>query len=371
MDIVTHAVMGAALAAGVAALQNKDAKPASPLPHSLSQREREAVCLLTPSGREVGREGSATRRLAAGIGAAAGLLLDADALIQSGGDALLVLDYHRHFTHALAFVPVGALVAALLLWPLLRRRIGFGSLYAFCFAGYLPHPLLDACTSYGTHLWWPFSERREAWNLIAVVDPLFTLLLAAPLFLYLRRADSRALRWGLLLGACYFGLSVVQQQRGEAAVLALAQARGHRATEVSVKPSMANLLLWRSLYMHDGRVQVDAFHLGPRLRHYPGASAPLLDAAATQNVAAGEAKRLRDIERFRAFSDGFLVLDARRPGFVGDARYAMQPTAIAPIWGIEWRGPGAATDFVSHHDFSPAMRRDFLAMLLGRELALP
>jgi hypothetical protein len=75
-------------------------------------------------------------------------------------------------------------------------------LYLCGLAGYLPHPLLDACTSYGTHLWLPFSQHREAWNLIAVVDPLFTLLLAVPLFLYLRRPDSQALRWGLLLGAC-------------------------------------------------------------------------------------------------------------------------------------------------------------------------
>jgi inner membrane protein len=362
--------MGAALAAGVASIRYGGEKSASPLPQSLSPEEREAFSRLSPSGREAGKEGlAARRRLAAGIGAAAGLLPDADVLIQSGGDALLLLDYHRHFTHAMAFVPLGALIAALLLWPFLRRRADFGMLYLYCLAGYLPQPLLDACTSYGTYLWLPFSQRREAWNLIAVVDPLFTLLLALPLFLYLRRPDSRALRWGLLLGACYLGLSFVQQQRGEAAVLALAQARGHQATQVSVKPSMANLVLWRSLYVHDGRVQVDAFHLGPTLRHYPGASVPLLDTVATQQVAAGEAKRLRDIERFRAFSDGFLVLDARRPGFVGDARYAMQPTAIAPIWGIEWRGPGAATDFVSYHDFSPAMRRDFLAMLLGRDLS--
>ena len=121
-----------------------------------------------------------TRRLAAGIGAAAGLLPDTDALIQSGGDALLVLDYHRHFSHALAFVPFGALIAALLLWPLLRRRTSFAALYAYSSCGYLPHPLLDACTSYGTHLWLPFSQRKEAWNLIAVVDPAFTLLLAVP-----------------------------------------------------------------------------------------------------------------------------------------------------------------------------------------------
>jgi inner membrane protein len=340
MDIVTHAVMGAAFASGVASLRNTG--------------EKSALAL---------------RRLAAGVGAAAGLLPDADALIQSGGDALLVLDYHRHFTHALAFVPAGALLAALLLWPLARRRMGFGLLYLCCFAGYLPHPLLDACTSYGTHLWLPFSERREAWNLIAVVDPLFTLLLAVPLFLFLRRPGSTAVRWSLLLGAAYFGFSFSQQQRADAAVVALAQARGHQATQLSVKPSMANLVLWRSLYVHDGRVQVDAFHLGLNVRHYPGASAALLDAAGAQRVAAGDARRLRDIERFRLFSDGFIVQDHARPNFIGDARYAMQPTAIAPIWGLEWRGAGAATEFVSRHDFSPAMRNDFLVMLLGRDIS--
>lgn len=343
MDIVTHAVMGAVLAAGAVSCHPGCEKSAL-----------------------VGR-----RRLAAGVGVLAGLLPDADALIQSGGDALLVLDYHRHFTHALAFVPAGALVAALLLWPLLRRRMDFGRLYLCCFVAYLAHPLLDACTSYGTHLWLPFSQRREAWNLIAVVDPVFTLLLALPLFLFLRDPKSKAVAWGLMLGIIYFGLSFMQQQRAETAVLALAQSRGHQATQLSVKPSMANLVLWRSLYVHDGRVQVDAFHLGPGLRHYPGESAALLDATGAQRLAAGDARRLRDIERFRVFSDGFLVQDRTRPGFLGDARYAMQPTAIAPIWGLEWRGTGAATEFVSHHDFSPAMRREFLAMLLGSDKPKP
>ena len=51
------------------------------------------------------------RRTPAIAGAAAGVLPDADALIQSGADALLVLDYPRHFTYALAFVPSGAMMA--------------------------------------------------------------------------------------------------------------------------------------------------------------------------------------------------------------------------------------------------------------------
>jgi inner membrane protein len=163
MDPLTHAVMGAAFAAGAASLR--------------PQRKESAL---------------ATRRFAALAGAVAGLAPDIDAFIQSGDDALLVLDYHRHFTHALLFAPLGALAVAGLLWPWLKRRLGFGLLYLSCLLGYFAHPLLDACTSYGTHLWLPFSREPAAWNLVAVFDPAFTLLLAVPLWFFLRRADSRA-----------------------------------------------------------------------------------------------------------------------------------------------------------------------------------
>ncbi len=347
MDPFTHAVMGASFAAVAAELR---------------RRARESA---PDAAQESALE---TRRFAALAGAVAGLAPDIDAFIQSGDDALLVLDYHRHFTHALLFAPLGALIVAGLLWPLLRRRLGFGLLYLSCLLGYFAHPLLDACTSYGTHLWLPFSREPAAWNLVAVFDPAFTLLLALPLWLFLRRATSRAVALGLLLAAAYLGLSGIQQQRAETALRGIAQSRGHQPAQLSVKPTLANLMLWRGLYVHDGRVQADAFHLGLSLRHYPGESLSLLAPDATRRIAAGDARRLADIERFRVFSDGFAVEDARRPGFVGDARYAMLPTRIAPIWGLQWAGPGAATEFVSRHEFTPAMRGDFLAMLFGREL---
>ncbi len=37
---------------------------------------------------------------------------DMDVLIRSASDPLLAIEYHRHFTHALAFIPVGGLIAA-------------------------------------------------------------------------------------------------------------------------------------------------------------------------------------------------------------------------------------------------------------------
>ena len=140
------------------------------------------------------------RRLAVLIGAAAALLPDADALIQSDTDPLLVLDYHRHFSHSLLFIPVGALIVTLLLWPWLRKQLSLGRVYAFSLAGIASSGLLDACTSYGTQLWLPFSNEKVAWNLISVFDPLFTLLLLVPLVLTLRQPTRNSVRTDSLKG---------------------------------------------------------------------------------------------------------------------------------------------------------------------------
>lgn len=305
------------------------------------------------------------RRLAAVVGLAGGMLADADALIQSGDDVLLVLDFHRHFTHALAFAPLGALMGALLLWPLLRRKIGFAALYGYSLAGYGLAGILDACTSYGTHLWLPFSDRKAAWNLISVFDPLFTLLLAIPLILALRRPEGRRAHWGLLLAGAYLGLGAIQHWRAEQAIGEILAQRGHTTADVVVKPTMANQLLWRTLYVHEGRLQVDAFHLGRQVRHYAGESAPLLDETTAAGLVGGDARRKKDLERFRRFSDGFLVTDATRPGFVGDGRYSLLPTRISPIWGLEWTANGQPA-FITRRQLTPEIRSGFLAMLLGR-----
>lgn len=327
MDLLTHAALGASLAAAI-----------------------------VPGRPSHGDARSGSRRLASVLGAVGGVLPDADALIQSGDDALLVLDFHRHFTHALAFVPLGALLATLLCWPLFRQKISVARAYLYCLAGFGLSGVLDACTSYGTHLWLPLSQDKAAWNLIAVFDPGFTLLLLVPLLISLRRPESNAIRIGLLLAASYLGMGYVQQQRVTSMMTKVAMSRGHQAERLSVKPTLGNLLLWRALTVHDAQIQADAIHAGWTLRHYPGQSAPLL------NVADGPQQA--DIERFRHFADGFLVQP--RPGFVGDARYAMLPTDIAPIWGIEWTPEGKLL-FITRHDMTPAMRQRWLAMLLGRD----
>ena len=92
------------------------------------------------------------------IGFLAGLAPDLDILIQSSTDPILFLEYHRQFTHSLFFIPFGSLIVALVLFPLFKRSMSIKTVYFASILGYATHGLLDACASYGTQLFWPFSN---------------------------------------------------------------------------------------------------------------------------------------------------------------------------------------------------------------------
>ncbi len=136
-------------------------------------------------------------RAATATGFLAALLADADTLIRSDTDPLLVLEYHRQFTHALLFIPAGALLVALLLWPAFKafgHRLALRRIYLYALLGCATSGFLDACTSYGTHLLWPFTGERIAWSIIPIFDPLFMLILGAALLFGLRQPLSGLLK---------------------------------------------------------------------------------------------------------------------------------------------------------------------------------
>ena len=104
-------------------------------------------------------------RIAAVCGALAGLSPDLDILIRSASDPLMRIEYHRHFTHSLAFIPFGGFLVALGLWLLFFRKKSFKLIYIFSIIGFATHGLLDACTSYGTLLYFPFLDERVSWKI--------------------------------------------------------------------------------------------------------------------------------------------------------------------------------------------------------------
>ena len=163
------------------------------------------------------------------MGFLAGMAADLDVLIRSSSDPLLFLEYHRQFTHSLVFIPVGGLLCALLLHSFYGRRRGlaFRQSWLFCTLGYATHALLDACTTYGTMLLWPFSDQRFAWNTISIIDPLFTLPLLAGVLLTARRKRRVFVRVALVWACVYMTLGLWQRNVATDMGYDLAHSRGH------------------------------------------------------------------------------------------------------------------------------------------------
>ncbi|MEE4186414.1 MAG: metal-dependent hydrolase [Gammaproteobacteria bacterium] len=304
------------------------------------------------------------------FGAVAGMAPDLDSLIRSASDPLLYLEYHRQFTHSLVFIPVGSLLCALLFYYLLGRRwqLTFKTTYLFCLLGYATHGLLDACTSYGTQLLWPFSNERFAWNTISIVDPLFTLPLLALVALGYRRRNRRfavaALCWVLV----YQGFGWVQHERVTAAGTALAAQRGHTPLRLEVKPSFANLLVWKVIYELDDGYYTDAVRAGRELTVYPGVFIPRLDVARDLPWLDPDSQQARDLERFAWFSKGFLALDPADPTRVVDMRYSLVPNEGTGLWSIGFDPAAPADAHVTHRperDLSRPKRIRFRDLLRG------
>jgi inner membrane protein len=276
------------------------------------------------------------------LGALGGVLPDADILISSASDPLLAIEYHRHFTHAFAFIPVGGLLAAAPWLVRKQHRADWRPILAAATLGYATHGLLDACTNYGTHLLWPFSDARAAWHWVTTVGPLLTLILLVGLVFAVRGKSRLPATIALLLGAAYVGAAAWQQSSALVAQSVIAAARGHPVVRGEMFPTVGNMLLWRSVYESGGRLHID------RIRVFGSASASwksgysvaLMPEQGLPPEALADARVLRDFRRFRYFSAGWVAPATADPSVLGDARYSLRPDGYEPIWGIRLH-PGA------------------------------
>jgi inner membrane protein len=276
------------------------------------------------------------------IGASAALLPDADVLIRSASDPLLLIEHHRGFTHSFAFIPIGGAVA-MLPWLLVRQlREQPVVLYAAATLGYATHGVLDAATTYGTRLLWPFSTLRSGWDIISIIDPLFTLVLLLGVVLGLRRGSPTPTVVALLFCLAYLGLGAVQRERALTAQQQLARERGHERARGAVFPTVGNRFAWRSLYqagdsLYSDRVRVP---LRPEARWREVDAVPLLRESELPAEVRADARMLRDFRRFHWYSDGWVALAPNDPTVIGDARYSLSTETFEPVWGIRFH-PGA------------------------------
>ena len=301
------------------------------------------------------------------FGALAGLAPDLDVFIQSSTDPLLFLEYHRHFTHALVFIPIGALIVCAVLYRLLRHPLTFRQAYFACFIGYATHGLLDACTSYGTQLFWPFSDVRISWNNISVVDPLATIPLLALVLLSVRKRSRRLAVAAVVWLLSYLLIGVVQHERAMATAYQMAAELGHTPHRLTVKPGFANLLLWKSIYEHDGHYYVDAVRVGLDRRYCPGDRIEVFDYDRHLPALKRDSQQATDIERFRWFSDDYIA-SFDNTGYIADVRYSAVPNQINPLWGIQLDTTAPAhthAEFIPNRRTSAAQTEALWSLLKG------
>ncbi len=299
----------------------------------------------------------------AAIGVVGGMAADLDVFIRSSEDPLLALEYHRHFTHSLIFIPIGALFCTVLLYPMVAKwwKMSFRQIYLPAVIGYATHALLDTCTSYGTQLFWPFSNYRASIDIISVVDPLFTFPVLAFIILAIFKQTKKYVLVGLLWGFAYLLLGFVQQQRAEALGWQLAAERGHRPEYMEA--------VWKTIYEHERNFYVDAVRPGvTENKIWPGESIAKLDVTRDFPWLDPASRQAKDIARFRWFSDGFVSVYPAGSNRIADIRYSLLPNEIDPLWGIQLSpnaGPEQHVSYSVTRDDSRNATKKLWGMIAG------
>ena len=303
------------------------------------------------------------------VGFFGALLPDLDVFINSAADPLLTVEFHRQFSHSLFFTPVGALIATVIIWWLVRKKLSFKETYFYSLLAYGSACLSDAATSYGVQLLWPFTDERFSWNLISIFDPLFSLILILAVGFAFYKKKSLFAWIGLGWIAIYLAFGFSQQKRVEDLAHEIASRQGHIIEYLTVKPTMANEILWSIRYTQGDNLYTYGVRLLPfsKPKLYEGEVVALLNWK--QKYAPFKGTTMyQDIQRFSKLSDGILILHPDYGYVIGDGRYSLLPTTAAPLWGIEIdvTKSNSHVPFDTYRNLTKEVRQDFMDMLLGK-----
>jgi len=200
-------------------------------------------------------------------GAFFGLLPDLDVLANPFLTEAQALTFHRSLSHSFVFIAVVTLAAAYGLRrlhpaPPVSKRLWAGLVSAVL----LTHVGLDCLTTYGTQVFWPFSDYPVIYGTIFIIDPLYTVPLAAGLLISLRgRADASARRWanyvGLGVSSAYLLLTVLNKQYVDHVFATALGQEAPNYERVFTAPTPFNNLLWQGIAETDDGYYVGLYSL--------------------------------------------------------------------------------------------------------------
>ena len=254
------------------------------------------------------------------LGAIAGTIPDLDVLSSHFTDTVTALEMHRGFTHSIVFAVVFGLLFGWLL-SLWDKRASLREWWWFWFLCFVTHPLLDAQTTWGTQLFWPFDLRLALKN-IFVIDPLYTLPFLVFLILAMlqKRGSVKRRKFnnlGLLVSSGYLLLTLVLKGITYLKFEAALKYQNIAYTALETKPSPLNTILWTANVETE-----DAFLIGDYsffdtkpIRFYPHLK---------NHAALGDLRKYDKVQRLIKITQGWYTVSERPDGiYLNDLRFGM------------------------------------------------
>lgn len=182
-------------------------------------------------------------------GAVLATLPDLDVFIKYA-DPISSMTYHRGFSHSLIILSILSLVFAAC-WRAIKpdKRYGISWLFLAIWLALVTHPLLDAFTSFGTQLWWPFTPTPTSWASIFIIDPIYTIPLSIGAFTALiwgvGPRTQTLLNWGLILSTLYLAATFGAKHWAQHKAISQLRQHGAPTSEIYSTTTPFNSLLWR------------------------------------------------------------------------------------------------------------------------------
>lgn len=183
-------------------------------------------------------------------GAIIGTLPDLDVWIAKFFyDPITQIEVHRGLSHAILFYLVISFIIGFLIYKIEKKQfVTYKESFLTSFLILLTHSLLDAFTTWGTQILWPFYG-KIAIKSIFVIDPLYTIPFLCCLFFSITKAKNNPKRYfwnntGLLISSSYLIFSVFLKFIVYNKVDTFLVDKNIEYSNLVVKPTAMNTILW-------------------------------------------------------------------------------------------------------------------------------
>ena len=263
-------------------------------------------------------------------GAIAGTIPDLDSFAPLFTDTLTSIEIHRGFTHSIVFSILFAPIFGWLISKIERKTgVSWKAWSWLMFWGFLTHPLLDAHTTWGTQLFWPF-DLRLAYKNIFVIDPLYTLpfLIFVILAMRSKRGSIKRRKYnnlGLIISSAYMlctiGLKGITYYKFKDAL----EEQNISYLQLQTRPSPFNTIMWSANVELD-----DAYLIGD---YSIFDSKPISFKRIPKNhFLVDSFKNEKNLDRIIAISQGWYTISKRDENlYFNDLRFgSLDPNAENP-----------------------------------------